>query len=66
VRGRRAANRDQVAFCNRTNVALTERHESLRLSGRENELNVETICSESTWSLCDADRSCRAKTMGPV
>ena len=37
------SNRDQIALCNRTNVALSERHESLRPSGRENELNVETI-----------------------
>jgi hypothetical protein len=37
------SNRDQIALCNRTNVALPERHESLCPSGRENELNVETI-----------------------
>ena len=37
------SNRDQIALCNRTNVALPERHESLRLSGRENELNVKAI-----------------------
>jgi hypothetical protein len=37
------ADRDQISLADRTNVGDPKGHESLRLAGREHELNVETV-----------------------